>query len=220
MEKQPVNGILEDFRIEFLECWHRLPNKGFFLILLAGWLALFQFLGNSTLGYIPTPSLLQWMHATYQPSSDPGANDDSYGQWIPFIVLGLFWWKRKQLMALPLRTWWPGLLLLGLALVLHVAGYMAQQPKISIMALFAGIYALTGLAWGREWLRQSFFPFILFGFCVPLGWTGVSLTFPLRMLVMRVVEFVCNTFLAIDIVREGTTLRDPTGRYAYEVAAA
>ena len=33
--------------------------------------------------------------------------------------------------------------------------------------LFAGIYALMGLAWGRQWLRESFFPFILFIFCVP-----------------------------------------------------
>ena len=220
MDKQPVNGILEDFRIDFLDCWHRMPNKGLFLVLLVAWLAQFQFLGNSPLGYIHTPSLLQWMHATYQPSNDPGANDDSYGRWIPFIVLGLFWWKRKQLMALPLRAWWPGLLLLGAALVLHVLAYMAQQPKVSIMALFIGIYALTGLAWGRAWLRASFFPFFLFGFCVPLGWAGVSLTFPLRMLVMRVVEFICNNLLAIDVVREGTKLLDPTGRYGYEVAAA
>ena len=103
MENQSANGILEDFRIEFLDCWYRMPNKGFFLVLLVAWLALFQFLGNSTLGYIPTPSLLKWMHEAYQPSHDPGANDDSYGRWIPFIVLGLFWWKRKQLMALPMR---------------------------------------------------------------------------------------------------------------------
>src|SRR5262249_10196715 len=134
MEQSSDNGILEEFRIDFLECWHRMPNKGLFLILLVAWLALFQFLGNSTLGYIPTPSLLQWMHAAYQPSHDPGANDDSYGRWIPFVVLGLFWWKRKQLMALPLRTWWPGLVLLALALGVHVVAYMIQQPKLSIIA--------------------------------------------------------------------------------------
>ncbi len=58
MEKDTGNGILEDFRIQFLECWQGLPNKGLFLVLLAAWLALFQFLGNSTLGYISTPSLL------------------------------------------------------------------------------------------------------------------------------------------------------------------
>ncbi len=220
MEQQPTNGILEDFRIAFLECWHRLPNKGFFLILLAAWLALFHFLGNATLGYIPTRSLLSWLHAAYQPSHDAGATDDSHGRLIPFAVLGLFWWKRKELIALLLRTWWPGLLLLGLALVLHLLGYMAQQPKISVIALFTGIYALMGLAWGREWLRESFFPFILFAFCVPLGWSGVSLTFPLQMLVCRLVELVCHHLLAIDIVREGTAIMDPSGRYHYEVAAA
>jgi exosortase len=220
MEKQSANGVLEDFRIEFLECWRRMPNKGFFLVLLVAWLALFHFLGNATLGYIKTPSLLGWMNATYQPSTDAGANDDSHGRYIPLVVLGLFWWKRKQLMALPMRAWWPALLLLGLALVLHVLGYMVQQPKVSIVALFAGIYALMGLAWGREWLRESFFPFILFAFCIPLGWSGVSLTFPLRLLVVRIVEIVCHFVLAIDIRVDGTAIMDPTGRYQYEVAAA
>jgi len=220
MEKQPVNGILEEFRIEFLQCWHRLPNKGMFLILLVAWLALFHFLGNSTLGYIRTPSLLGWMHATYQPTNDPGANDDSHGRLIPFVVLGLFWWKRKELMALPLRTWWPALLLLGAALLLHLAAYMIQQPKLSIIALFVGVYGLMGLAWGREWLRESFFPCILFAFCVPLGWSGVSLTFPLRVLVVKIVAFICHYFLAIDITVQGTAIMDPTGRYQYEVAAA
>jgi exosortase len=220
MDKQPVNGILEDFRIEFLECWRRMPNKGFFLVLLLAWLALFQFLGNSTLGYIHTPSLLSWMNATYAPSHDAGATDDSHGRWIPFVVLGLFWWKRKELVALSLRTWWPGLLVLAGGVVLHLVGYMVQQPKISIIAMFTGIYGLTGLAWGREWLRESFFPFILFAFCVPLGWTGVSLTFHLQMLVVRVVEFICHYVFAIEIVRQGAKLLDPSGRYGYEVAAA
>jgi len=57
MQTEPSNGVLEEFRIEFLNCWQRLPNKGFFLGLFAAWLALFRFLGKSTLGYIPTASL-------------------------------------------------------------------------------------------------------------------------------------------------------------------
>jgi len=47
MPDQPTDGIIEEFRTEFLKCWERLPNKGFFLVLLAAWLALFQFRGNS-----------------------------------------------------------------------------------------------------------------------------------------------------------------------------
>ena len=202
MANQPENGILEDFRIQFLECWHRLPNKGLFLGLLVAWLALFQFVGNSTLGYISTPSLLEWMHTVYS-GDDASGSDDGRGRFIPFVVLGLFWWKRKQLLTLPLNTWWPGLLLVAFALV-----------------LCTGVYGLMGLAWGRQWLRESFFPFILFVFCVPLGWSAATITFPLQLLVCRVVEFICHNVLAIEIVRDGTKIMDPTGRYQYEVAAA
>jgi exosortase len=220
MDKQPANGILEDFRLEFMDCWHRLPNKGFFLVLLVAWLALFHFLGNATLGYIPTSSLLSWMHSAYGTSTDAGGSDDSHGKLIPFVVLGLFWWKRKQLLAVPLRTWWPGLLVVGVGLGLHLVGYMVQQPRISIVALFTGIYGLMGLAWGPQWLRESFFPFCLFAFCVPLGWSAVAITFPLRLLVCRAVELISCNILQIDILRVGTQLSDPTGHYQYDVAAA
>ena len=220
MDKQTTNGVLEDFRIQFLECWQRLPNKGIFFALLVAWLALFHFLGNSTVGYIPTPSLLVWMQVVYGPGFGGDGSEDSHGKLIPFVVLALLWWKRDQLLAQPLRMWWPGLLLVALALVLHVLGYMVQQPRISIVALFTGIYGLTGLAWGPKWLRESFFPFFLFAFCVPLGWSAVSITFPLRLLVCRLVELFSIYILQIDIVRVGTALLDPTGRYHYDVAAA
>ena len=38
MDKQPTDGILEEFRIDFLRCWKRLPNKGFFFVLFLAWL--------------------------------------------------------------------------------------------------------------------------------------------------------------------------------------
>ena len=220
MAKEPGNGILEEFRIDFVGCWKRLPNKGVFFLLLAAWLALFQFLGNSTLGYLHTPSLLRWMYIIYRARADPSASDEGHGLLVPFIVLGLFWWKRKELMALPLQLWSPGLLLIGFALVLHLIGYVVQQPRISIVALFTGIYGIMGLAWGREWLRDSFFPFFLFVFCVPLGWSAQAVTFPLRLLVCRLVEWISGNLFQIDVVREGTALLDPMHKYQYDVAPA
>ncbi|MCX6912188.1 MAG: exosortase/archaeosortase family protein [Verrucomicrobia bacterium] len=220
MEKQPASGILEGFRIQLADCWQRLPNKGLFCVLLVAWLSLFHFLGNSTVGYIPTPSLLSWMSAAYGSSRDAGGTDDSHGKLIPFLVLGLFWLKRKRLLALPLGTWTPGLLVVALALGLHLLGYMVQQPRISIVALFVGIYGLMGLAWGPQWLYESFFPFCLFAFCVPLGWSAVSITFPLRLLVCRAVELISGYILQIDILRVGTALMNPAGHYQYDVAAA
>jgi exosortase len=216
MENQPTDGILEEFRVEFLDCWRRLPNKGFFFVLLAVWLGLFQALGNSTLGFIHSQSLLVWMWMAYHPSV---SGDDGHGFVVPLLVLAILWWKRKELVSLPLRTWWPALFLVGCGLFLHVLGYAVQQPRISIIGLFTGVYGLTGLAWGPAWLRVSFFPFILFAFSVPLGTLSQPITFRLRLVVCEIVEAISH-LISIDILRNGTNLIDPTGHYQYDVAAA
>jgi exosortase len=207
-----------NFRSDFLHCWERLPNKSLFFGLLAAWLALFHFLGNSTFGYVDTPSLLHWMYNAYN-SQSPAA-DDGHGNLILFVVLGLFWWKRKELLAQSLRPWWPALLLVAGALVAHVVGYLVQQPRLSIIALFAGIYGLMGMAWGPQWLRASFFPFFLFAFMVPMGSLSEVVTFPLRLLVSRMVAFFCQYVLAIDVQSVGTSLIRLPNQYQYDVAAA
>jgi len=209
----PKPGFVE----ELSETWRQVPDKTLFFVLLAVWLVLFHFLGNATLGYINTPSLLQWMHTAYTLKS-PIA-DDGHAVLIPFVVVVLLWWKRKALLALPLRVWWPGLLLVAAALLLHIVGYAVQQPRVSIAALLGGIYALTGLVWGPAFLRASFFPFFLFGFMIPLGSLTEPITFPLRLLVTKAVVFICQHVLAIDVVSNGTQLFNGMGTYQYDVAA-
>jgi exosortase len=221
MDNRSENGALEEFRIELLECWHRLPNKGFFLGLVAIWLALFHFVGNSTLGYVSTPSLLVWMYNIFTGGGHHLVDsDEAYGLLIPFVVLALFWVKRRELMALELRLWWPGLVLVAMGLSCHVLGFVIQQPRLSIVGLLLGIYGLTGLAWGRAWLRASVFPFFLLAFCIPLSPFIDPITFRLRLLVSQLVVFISHSILAIDVQREGTILIDPTNHYQYEVAAA
>src|ERR1043166_9596926 len=220
MPDQPTDGILEEFRIEFLKYWERLPNKGFFFVLLLAWLALFQFPGNSTFGYLHTTSLLRWLWVVCQPGPDAAARDDAHVLILPFLVLGLFWWKRKELIEKPMRTWPAALLVVALALMIHVVGYAAQQPKISVIALFLGLYGVMGLAWGPKFLRASAFPFFLFIFAVPLGQQADAITFRLRLLVCQLVEFICHNILCIEVTREGTKLINTYEHYQYEVAAA
>ncbi len=200
-----------------VECWQRLPNKGFFFALLVAWLAVFQFFGNSLFGYTHSPSLFASMYAAYNVPNP--ASDDGHGNFVPFLVVGLFWWKRKELLALPLRIWWGGLLILVVGMGLHILGYALQQPRLSIVAFFTGLYGLMGLAWGREWLQKSAFPFFLFVFCIPLGGTAAVITFPLRLLVTWLVAVTAHV-LGIDVIRVGTQLFDSSGTYQYEVAAA
>ena len=210
----PTDSLSDEIRA----CWRALPDKGLFFGLLAIWLLLFQFLGNSTFGYVRTNSLFEFMFVSY--NAETVVADDAHGNLIPFLVLGLMWWKRKELLSEPLRNWWPGLLLVGLGLLVHAAGFIVQQPKLSIVGLFTGIYGLTGLVWGPRWLYASFFPFFLFVFMVPLGQLTERVTFPLRIMVSWIVEHLFNGLLGIGVIRQGTALLNALGTYQYEVAAA
>jgi exosortase len=207
-----------DWRADMMDCWQRLPNKTFFFTLLAAWSLLFQFWGNSILGYVHTSSLFEWLFNSYNLNGEAG-EDASFGNLIPFLVVGLFWWKRKELLALPLNIWPPGIWLLAAALVLHIMGYVVPQPFVSVVALFAGIYALMGLAWGREWLRHSSYPFFLFVFSIPLTAHLNFILFPLRLFVCWLVEMVAH-IIGISVIRQGTQLMDPSGTYGYDVVAA
>ncbi len=73
-----------EWKRELAVVWRSLPDKPAFFLLLAGWLALFRFLGNSTFGYVDTPSLFAWMLNAY---NAPGS-EDAHGNLVPLVVLG------------------------------------------------------------------------------------------------------------------------------------
>ncbi|HKQ40563.1 MAG TPA: exosortase/archaeosortase family protein, partial [Verrucomicrobiae bacterium] len=118
------------------------------------------------------------------------------------------------------QPWWPGVILLVLALGLHVLGYTIQQPQVCLVAFLAGIYAIMGVSWGLSWLKAAFFPFFLFAFCVPTSNVLVPVAFPLRMMATKITTALCRGLLGIDVIQEGTRIMDAMRQYQYEVAAA
>jgi exosortase len=214
--KTVKQSALQEFVKEFSDVWSRLPQKGFFFPLLIAWLLLFQFYGNGTFGYIDTASLLYWMkNAYYNVFSD---GQDAHGAIVLPAVLVLFWMKRRELLALPVKLWYPGILIVAFSLALHALGYMIQQPRISIVAMFLGAYGLIGLTWGSAWLKESFFPYLLFAFCIPISAISQGVTFPLRLLVSKIVWIISHGILRLPVQRVGTQLFN--SGYAYDVAAA
>lgn len=218
---EATNGVnraeskFESFQQEFAELWQAIPNKGLFFVLLGGWVLLFALVGNPTMGYFKTPSLFGWLYGTY---TRPGSEDE-HGLLIPFIVLGLLWWKRRALMEVEKEIWLPGLIPLGLATALHVFGYLIQQPRISAAALFGGFYSLIAVVWGWRFARACLFPMVLLIFSMPLGDVIEPVTIPLRMLSTKMALFVVRDLLAIQVHSEGVMIFDPKGSYQYEVAA-
>jgi exosortase len=219
LKEAPVSASSEtgpSFAEEFQSYWARVPDKGFFLILLAAWCVLFQLLGSSSFNYSKTPSLFQWMYGAW---SAPML-DSSQGKLIPFVVAILLWVRRRELAETIGGWWWPGLALVGLALLLHIFGYLAQQPRVSIVAVFFGLYSLVGLVWGWKTLKASFFPFFLFAFCMPFGTFVENLTLPLRLLATNLTYAICHGGLDIPIFQNGTQLFDQTGKINFDVAPA
>jgi exosortase len=202
---------------ELAVCWRQMPDKGLFLLLLAAWTTLFHVWGNATFGVFgrPTPSLFEWTYLVYNSSED-----DFHGFLVLPGVLVLLFLKRDELLALPKRIWWPAFVLIVMAAALHVAGYLVQQPRVSIVAYFLGVYGLTGLVWGWGWMRATFFPMFLFAFCVPLGAVSDPLTFPLRIVVTKLSVFISRVLLGIPVLQDGVQIFSPTGGFRYEVAAA
>lgn len=214
-EKTKRPSALEEFRREFPIVWQNIPMKGVFVSLLVGWVLLFEFFGNSTFGYVETHSLFMWMYWCYEVSPD-----DEHGLYIPLLVLGLFWWKRKAFTGLKAQPWLPGLLLVAFALLLHIGGFLAQQVRISMAAFFFGLYALIGVVWGVSALRATFFPMCLLAFALPLGTLAETITFPLRLFATAVTGSIANGILGIGVITQGTLIYDPSGAFQYEVAAA
>lgn len=199
---------------EVEEYWHRLPNKMMFGIMFGAWVLLFQFWGNIVFGYVKTNSLFGWM---WDAMKNP---DDQHGVLIPFVVVGVLWWKRKELLDAAKDVWLPAMVLIILGIGFHLLGYRVQQTRFSIVGFFVGIWGMFGLVWGKEFMKRTFFPMFLFVFCVPLSTEAERITSPLRRLATALTAFVANDVMGIGVLRSGTQLVDPTGHYKYEVAAA
>ncbi len=206
---------LDEFRRELGVVWRAMPGRWLFFVLLAGWVVLFELVGNPTFGYVKTSSLFRWLYNVW---TYPGS-EDSHGPLIPLVVLALLWWKRKTLLAVEKRLWLPGLIPLALAVVLHVAGYLVQQPRISVVAFLGGLYALVMTVWGWRFAMACLFPLALLVFSVPMGSVIEPLTIPLRLISTKVALFVVRDLLGIHVLAEGVIIMDPAGSYQYEVAA-
>jgi exosortase len=191
------------------------PYKGFVALLVVAWSVVFHFQGNSSFGFVHSDSLFVYLKSNFD-----SVPDDAHGYLIPFLFLGLIWWRREKFAQLPKDIWWPALAVMLAACCLHVLAFTVQQTRISIIAFVIGLYGITGLFWGRPWMWHSFFLFLLFGFCIPLSGVSDPITLPLRLVSTKIAAWIAQNIGGIPVIQMGNRLLDPDGRYQYEVVAA
>lgn len=178
---------------------------------------LFQFLGNSTRGYIGTSSLFYWWgFQWFNPQSET-----QHG--ILILALSL-WLAHRNLASEPATGAAPGdglaagACAMVLGLLLHFVGFVAEQARISIMGLLLFTWGVLAFGGGPRWARATAFPVAFMVFAIPLSALD-SAGFWLRMWVVHSSSFLLHG-LSIPVIVNGTLLLSPDGRYNYDVAAA
>ena len=208
---------------ELRSLWDSLPHKAAFGLVAAAWLALFHFLGNSTLGYIQTESMFGWLQAVYEGGAKQG-RDDELGVMIPWLVGAIIVMRRTELAAIPKQPSSPALALIPLGLLLHLSGYLVQQTRLGVVGFLVGFFGIMGLYWGRAWMRGFAFPYLLFFFCVPISVFLDTLTHGLRLLSTLMSTTFCEWVLNMKLERAGTIVLQKastvTQGFRFDVAPA
>lgn len=104
------------------------------------------------------------------------------------------------------------------ALGLQALGFVAQQTRISIVAVLLFTWGVLRLGGGRRWGSAAVFPLAFLVFAIPVNVLD-SVGFWLRLWVVDAASAIAH-MIGIEVTRSGTQLFAPDGRYQYDVAAA
>lgn len=216
--------------------WKSAPRAIAAAACAAAGLVVFQCFGNAVRGYVDTSSLFWWWISQW---IDPGA-ETQHGWLILAIALGVLGWNLRKVESLELgaesrssagvppamgkdgrrdacATWPAAVALLG-GLALHAVGFAAQQTRVSIVAFLLFAWGVLRLGGGRRWGAAAAFPLGFLVFSIPINVLD-SIGFWLQMGVVRATAAIAHV-AGIEVVRNGTQLFAPDGRYQYDVVAA
>lgn len=147
-------------------------------------------------------SLLSHMRADY--TRDGG--EWSFGYFVPFAVGALFWFRRKELLAVEIKpAVCTGGLVLFAGFVLFWAGYRGEQKYFGYAA--GQILVLGAILWflGWAWFRQVFWLWVLFGMMWPWRFLIGRISAPLQMAMVKLTSGFMN-LIGVDAVASGSSL--------------
>lgn len=195
--------------------WSRLSRAaqleiGFWAGVAGGLFFLFHLHGNSQEVATCRHSLFLWLRSRWQ-------GDYAYGMFLPLASLVALWMRRREIAAATPRVDWRGAPVVVLALVLHWAGVLAQQPRISAGGLIILLWGLPFLIYGYGVARWLLFPCGYLFLAIPLNFID-SMTAPLRLFATAVSAGILNGF-GLQVQRVGAGLFSAAGNpFSFNVA--
>ena len=169
--------------------------------------ALFQFFGNAGRGYIDTASLFHWWGYQWL---NP-ASETEHG-WVILGLSGWLLWRQRRPVDHAAGFPVAAVVALAVALLLHAAGFAAQQARISIVALLVFTWGVIRLAGGPRWGRAAVFPLAFMGFAIPVGVLD-EIGLPLRLWVTDAGEAIarvagiCGMHVHVEIASDEEGVR-------------
>jgi exosortase len=140
------------------------------------------------------------------------ANDDNYSHGFFVIPLAAFfaWERRDVLRRAQQRPSAAGLFVIGLSLLLLIAGRLGAELFLTRVSLVGVLVGITLYLWGREHLRLLAFPLAFLLLMIPLPAIIFNqIAFPLQLLASQVGETAIAA-AGIPVLREGNVLQLPT----------
>lgn len=132
------------------------------------------------------------------------------GQWehcvlVPLIAGGLVYWKRRELLKLPVVPSGWGLGILGMGALFYWAGVRTEVVYYGFIALQLMLAGTVVWMLGWAWMRGLAFCWLFMAFAYPAPFLDTVLAFPLRM-VMTEVSYHFLNLIGLETIRRGTGL--------------
>jgi exosortase len=203
----------ERWRLGVLER-SELVQIGLISVIIGLMFLMFHMLGN-TVENVNSRSAFQWMFSRWQDTISFGA-DYSHGYFIPFVSLGVIWYKRKEIFSAEMAVDWRGLVVVVLALFIHWLGAKMQQTRLSLGSLVLLIWGVPFYLFGWQLAKKLIFPCSYLAFCIPLNFLDV-IAFPLRMFSTHLSVAMLNS-VGIEAANSGTAILIPSMPTGMDVA--
>ncbi len=182
-----------------------LMNIGFISVIIGMLFLMFHLLGN-TVENVSSRSAFTWMIARWGDVESFGA-DYSHGYLIPFVSLGIIWYKREEFFAATKNICVVGLYVIIVALAMHWLGAKMQQTRISLLSLILLMWGVPFYFFGWKVAKLLIFPCSYLIFCVPLNFLD-ALSGPLQRIATSM-GYSAIEGLGIECERVGNMLRSP-----------
>jgi exosortase len=133
----------------------------------------------------------------------------SHGFFVPLFSAYVIWRDRRNLVKVPIRPSWFGIIVVGGGLSILVAGSLGAEMFLSRSSLILILAGLVVLFLGWAYLRALLFPLLFLFLMVPIPAIIFNqITFPLQLLASRLASIVLPGF-GVPVLREGNVINLP-----------